>query len=93
MFTKHFLYSSILFPYLYIIGHFCMYIGKSCGEPDSPGNGRVNTSAGTSFGDVAKYSCDTGYTLNVPAERTCQADGHWNGSIPTCESEILGCHA
>ena len=61
----------------------------SCGQPDSLSNGHVNTSAGTSFVDVARYSCDTGYTLNGPAERTCQADGQWNGSVPTCESEIL----
>ena len=49
----------------------------------------MDTSAGTSFGDVARYSCDTGYTLNGPAERTCQADGRWNGSVPTCEGEIV----
>ena len=65
-------------------------VGVSCGQLDRPSNGRVNTSAGTSFGDVARYSCDTGYTLYGPAERTCQADGRWNGSVPTCESEILG---
>ncbi len=67
-----------------------MYIGVSCGQPVSPSNGRVNTSAGTSFGDVARYSCDTGYTLTGPAERTCQADEQWSGSVPTCESETLG---
>ena len=60
-------------------------VGVSCGQPGIPSNGQVNTSAGTSFGDVAKYSCDIGYTLNGPAERTCQADGRWNGSVPTCE--------
>ena len=60
----------------------------SCGQPDIPSNGRVDTSAGTSFGDVARYSCDTGYTLNGPAERTCQANKEWSGSVPTCESEI-----
>ena len=64
-------------------------VGVSCGQPDAPTNGRVDTSAGTSFGDVARYSCDTGYTLNGPAQRTCQADGQWSGSVPTCESEIL----
>ena len=58
--------------------------------PDAPSNGRVDTSAGTSFGDVARYSCDTGYTLNGPAERTCQANERWNGSVPTCESEFWG---
>ena len=48
----------------------------------------MDTGAGTFFGDVARYSCDTGYTLNGPAERTCQADGRWNGSVPTCGSEL-----
>ena len=71
-------------PFLYVL-----YVGVSCGQPDDPSNGRVDTSAGTSFGDVARYSCDTGYTRNGPAERTCQADGQWSGSAPTCESETL----
>ena len=62
-------------------------VGVSCGQLDRPSNGRVNTSAGTSFGDVARYSCDRRYTLNGTAERTCQADGRWNGSVPTCDSE------
>ena len=63
------------------------YVGISCGQPNIPSNGHVNTSAGTSFGDVARYSCDRGYTLNGTAERTCQANGRWNGSVPTCISE------
>ncbi len=63
--------------------------GVSCGQPDIPSNGRVDTSAGTSFGDVASYSCDVGYTLIGSNETTCQADGQWNGSVATCESEIL----
>ena len=70
--------------------HMYLYVGISCGQPDSPSNGQVNTSAGTSSGDVARYSCNTGYTLNGTAERTCQANREWSGSVPTCESEILG---
>ena len=62
-------------------------LGVSCGQPDSPTNGRVDTSAGTSFGDVARYSCDEGYMLVGLNETTCQADGRWNGSVPTCERE------
>ena len=74
------------------ICHICsMFVsaGDSCGQPDSPTNGRVDTSAGTSFGDVARYSCNKGYTLIGLNETTCQADGRWNGSVPTCESKIL----
>ena len=61
----------------------------SCDQPVSHSYGRVDTSAGTSFGDVARYSCDKGYMLIGLKERTCQADGQWNGSVPTCESELL----
>ena len=61
----------------------------SCGQPGILSNGRVDTSAGTSFGDVARYSCDAGYTLNGASERTCQADGRWNGTEPICEGETL----
>ena len=64
-------------------------VGVSCGHPGILRFGRVDTSAGTSFGDVARYSCDVGYTLNGAAERTCQADGQWNGTEPTCEGETL----
>ena len=75
-----------------ITAHICsmLYsVGFSCGQPGIPSNGRVDTSAGTSFGDVARYSCDEGYLLIGLNETTCQADGQWNGSVPTCESKIL----
>ena len=66
-----------------------MYIsvGHSCGRPRAPTNGRVDTSAGTSFGDVVRYLCDIGYMLSGVAERRCQADKRWSGNVPTCASE------
>ena len=67
-------------------------VGVSCGQPSIPSNGAVNTSDGTSFGDVASYSCGAGYTVNGPTERTCQADRLWNATEPTCESELLECN-
>ena len=72
------------------LGHILWLIaaGVSCGQLGDPINGRVDTSAGTSFGDVARYSCDTGYTVNGAVETTCQANRQWSGSVPTCESEI-----
>ena len=60
----------------------------SCGPLGDPSNGEVDTSAGTYFEDVAVYSCDSGYKLNGSAKRTCQANGQWDGSEPTCESKI-----
>ncbi len=56
----------------------------TCGHLDPPHNGRVSTSAGT-FGDVARYFCNEGYVF-VPTG-TCQADGQWSWTVPTCESE------
>ena len=78
---------QVYFPLAVYVCTMPLSVGVSCGQLVDPSNGRVDTSAGTSFGDVARYSCDTGYTLNGPAERTCQADERWNGSVPTCESE------
>ncbi len=34
---------------------------------------------------VATYNCDTGYTLNGSATRTCRSDGVWSGLAPVCE--------
>jgi len=49
----------------------------------------VDTSDGTFFEDVCRYSCNAGYMLVGPANRTCQADGQWSGSERICESETL----
>ena len=77
-----------MYVYIYTCTYVIFSVEVSCGQLVDPSNGRVNTSAGTSFGDVARYSCDTGYTLNGTAERTCLAKREWNGSVPTCEREL-----
>ena len=66
-----------------------MFVGITCSPLDDPNNGSVNTSRRITVGDVSRYSCDKGYMVNGTADRTCQADGQWSGSMPTCESEIL----
>ena len=85
MFALYKLYVHLQLSFQWI----CLLIALvvSCGQPARPTNGSVDTSAGTSFGDVARYSCDGGYTLIGLNETTCQADGLWNGSVPTCERE------
>jgi hypothetical protein len=54
-----------------------------CGALVPPANGSVNAPA-TTYGSPATYSCDVGYTISSSASRTCQADGTWSGSAPTC---------
>ena len=54
-----------------------------------PANGQVTLTAGTTFGQNATYSCNTGYNLVGDSTRTCQATGVWSGSEPTCQSMLL----
>ena len=57
----------------------------NCGTLTDPANGIVNHSAGTTFGQIATYSCNTGYNQVGDSIRTCQAEGDWSGNAPTCE--------
>ena len=58
-----------------------------CGTLDDPDNGQVNHTAGTTFGQTATYSCNTGYNLTGDSTRMCQATGVWSGSEPPCQRE------
>ena len=90
-----FMYANVACDSVYVANSFlctcAISAGVSCGQLDTPSNGHVNTSAGTSFMDVARYSCVEGYVLSGRAERTCQADQQWSGRVPACESEMLQC--
>ncbi|NXV57103.1 SVEP1 protein, partial [Molothrus ater] len=61
----------------------------SCGTPESPEHGFV---VGTkyNFKDVSLYKCDSGYELQGDAERTCQEDKLWSGSVPVCRRISCG---
>ena len=66
-------------------GVFLILAVVDCGNLTDPANGQVNTS-GTTFGQTATYSCNTGYNLVGDSSHTCQATGVWSGSAPTCQS-------
>ena len=59
-----------------------------CGTMTDPTNGQVSHTAGTTFGQTATHSCDTGYNLVGYNNRTCQATGVWSGSEPICQSML-----
>lgn len=60
-----------------------------CGPLAAPDDGAVSAPS-TTFGGVATYSCDGGFTLSGDATRTCQADGTWSGDAPVCTSSGCG---
>ena len=63
-----------------------------CGTLNDPANGHVSHTAGTTFGQTATYTCNTGYRLVGDSNQTCQATGRWSGSAPTCQGMFLLTH-
>ena len=61
----------------------------NCGTLTNPANGQVTHTGGTTFGQTATYSCNTGYNLVGGSSRTCQATRVWSGSAPTCQGMLL----
>ena len=82
-------YSSLLF--LFSITHDIALLSTAvdCGPLSGPANGQVTHTAGTTFGQTATYSCNTGYNLLGDSIRTCQAAGVWSGHAPTCHRMLL----
>ena len=60
-----------------------------CSTLTDPADGQVSYTAGTTFGQTATYSCDTGYTLVGDSNQTCRATGVWSGCAPTCQGMLL----
>ncbi|KAI8480409.1 hypothetical protein Bbelb_418670 [Branchiostoma belcheri] len=53
-----------------------------CPTLQSPTNG--GSSGDNYYQDVMSFTCDSGYDLEGSASITCQADGTWNDSAPSC---------
>ncbi|CAH1248686.1 CSMD3 [Branchiostoma lanceolatum] len=58
----------------------CQLVQCSTLHPPTQGT----MSGGNNYNDTVYFSCDTGHDLRGSANRTCQADGSWSGSQPTC---------
>ena len=62
-----------------------------CGSPPTADpNGTVDALT-TTIGSVATYTCNDGYDLVGNTTLTCQADGTWGGTAPTCDRELTKC--
>ncbi|XP_066300830.1 E-selectin-like [Branchiostoma lanceolatum] len=53
-----------------------------CSELQSPTHG--DSMGDNYYQDVMSFFCDSGYELDGLATITCQADGAWSGSVPSC---------
>lgn len=59
-------------------------IFTDCGSPDTT-DGTVVMAAMTTPGSQATYTCASAYHNMVgDSIRTCQTDGTWSGTAPTC---------
>ena len=76
-------------PYKYAHNVFLLSTAVDCNALSDPSNGQVSHTAGTTFGQTATYSCNTGYNLVGDSTRTCEAAGEWSGSEPTCQRTFL----
>ena len=59
-----------------------LFYPANCPDP-APGNGSAIFPHGTSVGDSAVISCDTGYILQGDSYIACRDDGSWSDT-PTC---------
>ena len=61
-------------------------IAIQCPALSDPENGACTTT-GTGVGDTATYTCNSGFEISGSDTRTCQSNGDWSGSAPTCEGK------
>ncbi len=54
-------------------------------------NGTVSLAGSGTYGDIATYSCNSGFTLSGSSTRSCQADTTWSGTAPTCNASSGPC--
>ena len=71
---------------------FLYQLSGPCGTPSSLSNGQRSYS-GTTVGYTVTYTCNTGYLRTAgSSSRTCQSNGQWSGSHPTCTRKSTLCH-
>ncbi|KAI8496701.1 hypothetical protein Bbelb_253560 [Branchiostoma belcheri] len=58
-----------------------------CWDPGVPTNGYRDNNSNFTSGQTVRYTCMDGYPLRGTANITCQPNGTWTGSTPTCGGE------
>ncbi|KAI8494928.1 CUB and sushi domain-containing protein 2 [Branchiostoma belcheri] len=55
-----------------------------CPTLTAPAFGSLTPSGPHSYPNLVTFTCETGYVLTGAATSTCQANGTWSNSVPTC---------
>ena len=58
-----------------------------CGKLRAPMNGSL-LGEETTYPNHVEINCDEGFILRGSRERTCQANGKWDGNKTTCKGKI-----
>ncbi len=66
-----------------------MTVVVDCGALSNPVNGAANLRRGTTYGQIATYSCNDGYFLTGVSSRRCKATGQWSHSAPSCDRKYI----
>ena len=59
-----------------------------CPPLANPSNGNISVTEGV-YQDTVTYACNDGFRLIGDPMRTCQSDGEWSGSPPTCQRKYI----
>ncbi|XP_078687161.1 uncharacterized protein LOC144919463 isoform X16 [Branchiostoma floridae x Branchiostoma belcheri] len=57
---------------------------RQCAARAAPANGAVSPTGAVSYPNSVTFTCNSGYQLIGVATPTCQADGTWSSTVPTC---------
>nr|XP_021391654.1 complement receptor type 1 [Lonchura striata domestica] len=63
-------------------------LGKQCGHPGEPVNGKIISLTNLQFGSTVVYRCEEGHRLIGQASRRCEISGGgvaWTGHVPLCQ--------
>ncbi|XP_019622018.1 PREDICTED: CUB and sushi domain-containing protein 3-like [Branchiostoma belcheri] len=79
-FTSNYYYTSQGFQFSYISS-----TAGQCWDPGLPTDGTRDNNRNFTSGQAVRYTCMDGYHLWGTANITCQSNGTWSDSLPTCE--------
>ena len=72
-----------------ILGTSVTGFGGNCPDVSRPKNGNMKGSCKYSkSGDVCSFFCLEGYLLRGKSSITCQANGYWDSSTPSCDGPV-----